>query len=98
MKPRDAVKSFWDWIDNRGVVRRLTLFTTLGLTIHAYWWAIHLANNSDKSGTELGLIIAAVTLPISYLQKSVFDSYLASRSKTSEVVGSAPAFQNRPGE
>lgn len=63
-------------------VHTLTLFITLWMTFEAYHWAGLFAYYSlDKgiNGAELALMIGAVTAPITFLQKAVFEIYSASR-------------------
>jgi len=68
-------KRFWDWVDSRYIVRRTLLFGVFALCVHAYMWAITFAMTTTKSGTELGLIIAAVTAPISLLMSQIAKLY-----------------------
>lgn len=77
-----AIKAFLDFIDNRVVVRRIVLFATLYMTWDAYRWAAIFATTTDKTGAEVGLIIAAVTAPISVLQGFIFKAYSEVRADT----------------
>lgn len=75
-----AMTKFWDWVDNRSVVRRIVLFITLWMTWVAFNWAgIYALAMADKSGLEAAAIIAAVTAPISVLQGYVFKIYAEGR-------------------
>ena len=62
-------------------VRRTTvLFCTLWMTYRAFEWAAHYAmSGMETNGLEAAAIIAAVTAPITYLQKSVFEAYIKSQ-------------------
>lgn len=75
------INRFWDWVDTRSVVRRIVLFVTLWMTWAAFVWAAGFAETTDKSGVEVGLIIAAVTAPIAALQGFVFKVYSESRGE-----------------
>ncbi len=68
-------KRFWDWVDERYIVRRLLLVFTFALTAHAYFWAIEFARVTEKTGIELGLVIAAITAPISLLMSQIARLY-----------------------
>jgi len=68
-------KRFWDWVDSRYIVRRALLLATFLLCAHAYFWAIEFAIETTKSGAEVGLIIAAVTAPISLLMGQIAKLY-----------------------
>ena len=75
-----AITEFWDWIDGRGVIRRIVLFVTLWLTWESYRWAAMFAESTDKSGVEVAAIIAAVTAPVTLLQASAFKAYIEGRT------------------
>lgn len=68
-------KRFWDWVDSRYIVRRVLLAFTAVLCGHAYFWAVKFAEETTKSGAEVGLIVAAVTGPVSLLMAQVAKLY-----------------------
>lgn len=72
---------FWDWIDERHIVRRIVLAVTVYMTYASFVWAANFADTTDKTGAEVGLIIAAVTGPVSLLQGFVLKVYSESRDK-----------------
>ena len=72
---------FWDWVDQRGVVRRVVLGITVWMTWRAFQWATVFATMTDKSGVEVAAIIGAVTAPITYLQSAAFKAYLEGRKE-----------------
>lgn len=72
----------WDWIDTRGVIRRLVL----GITIWMLWregaWAYDYALRALSAGkADMGVaaIMAAITAPATLLAGYVFKAYLQSR-------------------
>ena len=75
--------AFWDWIDTRGVIRRIVLFTAIGMT---FWISYRmtefafLALELDRVSANIPLIIGAVTAPIVGLGGYVFKVYLDSRA------------------
>ena len=75
--------AFWDWIDTRGVIRRIVLFTAIGMT---FWISYRmtefafLALELDRISANIPLIIGAVTAPIVGLGGYVFKVYLDSRA------------------
>jgi len=75
------IEAFWNWVDNRSVIRRIVLFITLWMTWASFMWAAGFAETTTKSGVEVGLIIAAVTAPIAALQGFVFKVYAEGRAK-----------------
>lgn len=75
------IDRFWSWVDNRSIVRRIVLFAMLWMTWSAFTWAAMFAATSDKSGTDVAAIIAAVTAPISLLQGYVFQVYAKGRNE-----------------
>jgi hypothetical protein len=61
-------------------VHSFTLYATIWMTGHAFFWAGTFAMATDKTGVEVALIIGAVTAPITYLQTAVFSTYSKSRN------------------
>ena len=74
---------FWDWVDNRGVVRRIVLAATMWLTFWVSYrmteFAFAALEKSQISG-NIPIIIGAITAPIVALGGYVFRVYLDSRS------------------
>lgn len=67
--------AMWDWIDSRYIVRRALLAATFFLASDSYVWAKHFADTTDKTGAEVGLIVAAVTGPVSLLLGQIAKLY-----------------------
>ena len=69
------------WEDRLALRRSTVLFTTLWMTYRAFEWAAHYAmSGMETNGLEAAAIIAAVTAPITYLQKTVFEAYISARN------------------
>ena len=77
----DGINLFWDWIDDRSIIRRLSFGITIWMTYQSFQWATEFASTTTKDGAEVGLIIAAVTGPIAALQAFVTSTYSISRDK-----------------
>lgn len=75
-----AANAMMDFIDARQIIRRSVLALTVLMTWDAYQWAARFAEHTDKTGAEVGLIIAAVTGPISVLQGFVVKVYAEGRA------------------
>ena len=76
---------FWDFIDTRGVIRRIVLGTTMWMTFWVSFRATELAMRAlelDRLTAVVPTTIAAITLPIVTLSGYVFKVYLDSRSST----------------
>lgn len=75
-----AGKHFWDWVDNRAVVRRVVLIFTLYMT----WYGVHkawiFAATSTFDGLGTAAVIAAVLAPIAALQGAAFANYTKGRT------------------
>lgn len=71
---------FWDWIDQRGIVRRIVLGMAVWMTWRATVWATAFAAASDKPGLEVAAIIAAATAPLTLFTAAVFKAYVESRA------------------
>lgn len=74
------MKWFLELADKHFLFRRFALLVLLYVTVDAFAWAKHFAEATDKSGAELGLIIAAVTGPVALLQRSILDLYNQARA------------------
>jgi hypothetical protein len=72
---------FWDWIDSRMVFRRSAVIATFGMSWAAFVWAAEFAQTSERTGTDVALIIAAVFVPITALQGHAFKMYSEVRTQ-----------------
>lgn len=73
---------FVKWFDDKNFisVRSFILYITVWMTWRAFEWAADYAvGHSGTSGSDVAMIIAAVTAPISVLQGFVFKVYSESR-------------------
>lgn len=73
---------FLEWADKRNLVsvRAFVLYFTIWITWQAFAWAATFASTTDiKDGVQMGLVIAAVTAPVSALQAAVFSAYMKSK-------------------
>lgn len=76
----NVLSSILEWERKLAMRRTTVLFVTLWMTYRAFDWAAHYAlSTSDTNGFEAAAIIAAVTAPISYLQKTVFEAYISAK-------------------
>jgi hypothetical protein len=73
---------FWDFVDSRGVIRRIVL----GIAIYMLWVQANWANEyaltalaSGKSDASIAAIIAAISAPATMLVGWVFKTYITSR-------------------
>lgn len=73
--------NFIKWCDARNFVsvRSFVLYVTVWMTWEAFNWAAIFATTTTKTGSDVAMIIAAVTAPISVLQGFVFKVYSESR-------------------
>lgn len=74
----------WDFVDSRGVVRRVVLGVTMWMTFWVSYWAGDFAMQALKLGLIKGgdvvMALGAVTAPIVALGGFVYKVYLDSRS------------------
>ena len=73
---------FVTWEKKLAIRRTLVLFTTLWMTWQAFAWAKVYAEATvaiDMQGIKAAATIAAVTFPITYLQKVVLEAYIKSK-------------------
>jgi hypothetical protein len=79
----ESMQNFWDWVDNRGVIRRVVLGVTMWLTFWVSYKMTLFAQQAlelDRISGNIPLIIGAITAPIVALGGYVFKVYLDSRA------------------
>ena len=73
----------WDFVDNRGVIRRIVLAVAIWMT---FWVTVKMVDFAfmaltlDRLSGNVPLIIGAVTAPVVALGGYVFKAYLDSRA------------------
>ena len=71
----------WDWIDKRDLDKHALSVGIFYGTIRVTSWAFTFAEaHMDKSGSELALVIAAVTAPYMALQAAALAFYFRART------------------
>ena len=74
---RSHLSTFVEWDKRLGIRRTVVLFVTLWMSYKAFDGALHFAfAHVYTNGLEAAAIIAAVTAPVTYLQKVVFQAYI----------------------
>ena len=73
------LKDIVAWEHKLAIRRTIVLFVTLWMTYRAFDWAAQYAGSLTVVDAGAALIIAAVTAPITYLQKVVFDAYIGAK-------------------
>ena len=72
---------FWDFIDKRQIDVHLMAWGVLCLAGYAVFWAMEFVwAHPDKPGIEVGLIVAAITAPLTLILPKVVDLYFKARS------------------
>lgn len=74
-----TICQFWDFVDNRGVIRRAVLGIAIWMTWQVSEWAMAFATNEEIS-MNTAAVIAAVTAPVVAFGGYAFKSYLDSRN------------------
>lgn len=75
------IARFWNWIDDRYIVRRLVLIGTFVTTIWAIREAFIFATSSPFDGGGTAAVIAAILAPLSVLQGFAFRDYNSGRGE-----------------
>ena len=75
-----ALERFWNFVDRRGVVRRMVLGAAIWMTWSVSTWAMAFVEASTRPGVDLAAIIAAVTGPVTLFGGYVFKAYIVSRA------------------
>lgn len=81
----NIITKFWDWIDGRGVIRRIVLAVTMWMTWSVTLWATEFADKAlvmNRITTQTVAMVGAVTALVAALGGYVFKLYLDSRGKT----------------
>lgn len=74
------LEAFWDWVDSRGIVRRIVLAVAIYMTWAVSVWAMQFVAGCTRSGIDMAAIIAAVTAPVTMFGGYVFKAYIESRA------------------
>jgi len=71
----------WDWFDKRDVEKHIVAMATLFVTFGVIKWSMHYADvNEARNGTDIGLIIAAINVPLAAFQTAVIKWYFEART------------------
>jgi hypothetical protein len=75
-----TIETISAWEDKLALRRSFVLFTTLWLTWDAFHWAtIYALSAGSTDALGKAAIIGAVTAPVTYLQKVVFEAYISAK-------------------
>lgn len=70
-----------DFIDARVVIRRAMILIVLWQVVDSYLWAKgYIETHPDKSGVDLGLVLAAVLTPVNLLMGFLYRAYNDARA------------------
>ncbi len=62
-------------LDTGHVSKRVALYVSLGISIYSVTWAFEFAESTDRTGTDIATIIAAVMVPVNALTAAMFILY-----------------------
>lgn len=75
------LSAFFDWFDNRDIDKHLMVWATFAVTCYLmYWVTEYVWAHSDKSGLDVGAVVAALLLPWTPVQAKVIDWYFKVRA------------------
>ena len=69
----------WDWIDQRGIVRRIVLALALWMTWRVTTWSMAYADTTDRDGMQAAALLVAVQAPVTLFCSTVFKAYIEGR-------------------
>lgn len=72
------IERFWDWVDSRGVIRRVILGIAIWMTWRVSEWGMAYAMIQEIT-VNTAAVIASVTAPVVAFGGYVFKAYLESR-------------------
>lgn len=71
----------WDFIDKRDIDKHVVAWIVLYVTVYLLDWTLdYIYAHPDKSGVDLGLVVAAYMVPWSAVQAAVIKWYFEARS------------------
>ena len=82
---RQAWTAFWDFVDQRTVVRRVALGIVFWMTIEAFFWTFEFAKTSPRPGGDVAAIIGVIWAPLTALQGAVIAFYNSARQGAQNV-------------
>jgi uncharacterized membrane protein len=72
----------WDWFEKRNIDKHIGAIAIFGITVMITNWAMGYANaHPEKSGVDIGAIIASLTAPWSFAQTFALKYWFESVSK-----------------
>lgn len=75
-----ATSRWWDFVDNRGIVRRIVLGIAIWMTWRAADWSMSYAEQWHTDGLQSAALVAAVQAPITMFCAAVFRHYCDGRN------------------
>ncbi len=72
--------AFWDFVDNRGIIRRVILGVAIYMTWRVSVWSMGYAEQSAEDGVQIAAILVAVQAPVTLFAGMVFKAYIEGRA------------------
>lgn len=85
------MKRFWDFVDERAVVRRIAFLVVLYICFDLAMWTKEFAETSTLDGVGRAAVLASVWAPMSWLFNGVSALYTSFRGKGKDAVVSQAA-------
>lgn len=73
------MRRFWDWLDERCIIRRALTIATFTLVAICLHWSMRYAESSARAGADVAMILGAIWTPLSALMGYMFGQYASSR-------------------
>ena len=73
------VAEFWDWIDNRDIDAQAVAVAILYVSYEITAWAMRFAENGNRPGAEVAMIIGAILGPWAIVQGAALKFILEHR-------------------
>jgi hypothetical protein len=78
-----GVNPIFDIIDTRKIIRRGVFLGIIGITLYFPFWAMKFAETTQRSGSDISLIIGTIWAPLNVLVGFIFHKYDASSPNNS---------------
>lgn len=69
-------EAFFDFLDRRFITRRIMTIGTFVIVGKVIFWSLDYAQSSARNGTDIALILAAITVPLNGLMGYMFGQYV----------------------
>lgn len=65
-----------DFIQDRNIDKQMLVYVVIAMTLYSVYWSMeYVWEHPEQSGTDVGLKLAAITLPLTWIVPKLIESY-----------------------